>query len=177
MALPEAQLHREQLIAPFRPRNYPRDPPRDTALKRLGARLRSVPAFCRLRAAVDLSAGRLQVVELWVIPAKLEHESWDADEAALALAVRSLTIAPRDFAEKNTRIAGIGLHALARRYERVPDRSDRAVLADFLALAEGYPALIAAGGEFSIEVPSGGRWIGAIAPGTAVAVVRTFIGD
>jgi len=41
-----------------------------------------------------------------------------------------------EFIESNHRIAAAGLHALARRYERGADRTDRAVLADLMALAE-----------------------------------------
>ena len=89
--------------------------------------------------------------------------------------LRDLTITPK-FTEVNRRIAGFGLHSIARRFERGGDRTDAAVLADFSALAAGYAAAVAARGEFEITVPSGGRWIGAFGPGDAVVIVRTFIG-
>jgi hypothetical protein len=173
-AYPEAEIRRETLIYPFRPRPGFVPMPRHTALKRLANKLRSPPALGRLRAVAKFEAGELRVVELWAKPAKLEHDDWAEDEPALAILLRSITIRPPEFAETNHRITGIGLHALARRYQR-GTRSDRAVLADLLALAEGYPAAVAAGGEFAIPVPGGGRWIGAVAPGEAVAIVRTFV--
>jgi hypothetical protein len=52
------------------------------------------------------------------------------------------------------------LHALARRYERGPDRDDDAVLADLVALAEGFGNHALVGGDFRIPA-SGGAWIGA----------------
>jgi hypothetical protein len=115
-------------------------------------------------------AGELRVVEVWAIPARLEHETWAEDEPALALLLRSITIHPPEFAETNHRIVGAGLHSLARRFQRGASRSDRAVLRDLLALAEGCPAAVAAGGEFAITVPGGGSWIGAVAPGATVAI-------
>jgi hypothetical protein len=174
-ASPDAKARRETLVAPFRPTPGWQPMPRHTALKRLANRLRTPPALCRLRAVARFDAGELRVVELWAKPARLEHDAWAEDELALALLVRSITIRPPEFVETNHRIAGLGLHALARRYQRAAPRTDRAVLADLVPLAEGYPSAVAAGGEFEIATPGGGRWVGAVAPGSAVAIVRTFI--
>jgi len=174
-AYPDAEAHREALIAPFRPRPGFQPIPKHTHLKRLANKLRA-PSLCRLRAVARFEPGELRVVEVWSIPARLEHETWTEDEPALALLLRAVTINPPAFAESNVRFAGIGLHALSRRYQRGAPRTDRAVLADLLALARGYPAAVAAGGEFAIPAAAG-CWIGAVAPGAAVAIVRTFVGN
>jgi hypothetical protein len=71
-------------------------------------------------------------------------------------------------------IAGVGLHALARRYQRGADRTDTAVLGDLLPIATDYRAVARAKGEFSIPA-GGGSWIGACGPFDAVAIVRTFV--
>jgi hypothetical protein len=145
--------------------------PRHDAMKRLANRLRAPPALDRLRVMAKFDEGKLRIIEIWVVPARLEHSAWAEDEPAVAISIRSITIQPPEFVETNLRIAGIGLHALGRRYQRGADRTDRAVLADLPALAQGA---VGAGGEFAIPA-SGGRWIGAEASGEVVAIVRTFV--
>jgi hypothetical protein len=177
-AYPEAEARRSALIAPFRPHPAIKifmPKPRQIVLKRLASQLRATSSLCRLRHAVQFYRGRLVVTELWLKGTWLEHDAWTEREQTLALLARKVEIGPPGFTEANYRIAGVGLHALARRFERGGDRTDATVLADILALIDGYEAAVAAGGEFEIAVPGGGRWIGAVAPGEAVAIVRTFL--
>lgn len=68
-------------------------------------------------------------------------------------------------------IASVGLHALARRYQRTRAADDDAVLADLAALAEHASEE----DEFRCTVPTG-EWIGnlAAAGGRPVLLARTF---
>jgi hypothetical protein len=166
-----AETRRGRLLRPFRPRPGFTPIPKHAHLVLLSERLRHLRALCRLRAAAKFDDGHLRVMEIWAVPAKLEHDDWNETEPALALVVRLIKIEPPGYTEKDERIAAVGIHALARRYQRGQDRIDRAVLADLLALAQGA---VGAGGEFAIPA-SGGRWIGAVAPGAVVAIVRTFV--
>src|SRR5580704_5738571 len=80
------------------------------------------------------------VTEFWLKGTWLEHDAWTEREQTLALLARKIEIGSPGFAEANYRIGGVGLHALARRYERCADRSDHEVLTDLAALVDGYPA-------------------------------------
>jgi hypothetical protein len=165
-----------ELLAPFRPRPGFTPMPRHAALRRMAARWRRLPAFGRLRLVISADPGHLQILELRVTPSRIEADGWDEDELALAIKLTTIAIRPPQFEEKHLLIAGIGLQALTRRYQRGADRADAAVLRDLLPIATGYRAIARAKGEF--EVPaSGGRWIGAVGPTDAVALVRTFVED
>jgi hypothetical protein len=75
-------------------------------------------------------------------------------------------------------LAVIGLHALARRFERGADRDEHQVVADTLPLGRAFRAQVKSGAaEFAIDAPSGGKWLGSMmAYGTVrLLVVRTFI--
>lgn len=175
-----ADARRSALLAPFRPAESIRifmPTPRPGAMTRLASRLRTAAPLCRLRLTVEHEGDGLTVAEAWLMPAAVENDNWAGEEPALALLQRRLEIGPLRFVDEHRYVAGVGLHGLARRYERCADRSDTAVLGDLAALAEGYAAAAASGGEFEIPVPSGGRWIGAVGPGDAVAIVRTYMGD
>jgi hypothetical protein len=177
-AHPEAAMAAEQLTLPLRPREdfapiYGR-----SVLRVAAARWRALPAFGRLHQVTQLAAGKLELIDLRVEPSRIEAERWDADEPALALSLRTIVIEPPAYDEKDRLIVGIGLHALARRYERGSQRTDAAVLRDLVPLALAYPEIARARGEFAIPLSGGGRWIGTVgSPTDAVAVVRTFVRD
>jgi len=50
-------------------------------------------------------------------------------------------------------------------------------MADLRALADGYRAAIAKGGDFAIPTKSGGKWIGNVTEvdGRAMMAVRTYV--
>jgi hypothetical protein len=47
-------------------------------------------------------------------------------------------------------------------------------VADLLPIASAYRAIARAKGEFAVPA-GGGRWIGAVGPADAMALVRTFV--
>jgi hypothetical protein len=98
-------------------------------------------------------------------------------QPALAIVLRSLAVKPPAFEERSIVLACVGLHALARRYQRGAARDDAAVLADLHPLGRGGLEAFRDGGEFAIPAPGGGRWIGAVAPHDRTVMVRTFFAE
>src|SRR5712691_10811852 len=117
-AHPAVEAAADDLLAPFRPRPGWTPMPRHAALRSLAARWRALPAFGRLRLVTSFDSGKLQIVELCVVPCRIEAPTWDDDEPALAIKLTTVAIKPPEFEEKHLLIAGVGLHALARRFER-----------------------------------------------------------
>jgi hypothetical protein len=97
-------------------------------------------------------------------------------DSAVAIVSTSVICAPPRFAERRL-VADIGLHALARRYQRSTGWDDGAVLRDLLPLANAWGAVIAEGGDFAIPAAGGGRWIGSatLVRDAPVLAVRTYI--
>jgi hypothetical protein len=118
-------------------------------------------------------------------PGRLLLPGWDGDELAVVLKLRVVTIEPPSFSDVSVCVAVVGLHAIARRYERGTGREDAAVRRDLLTLAPGYVATfqdndeIEDGDDFSIPAPAGGGfWIGAASQSGGadpVLLVRTFV--
>jgi hypothetical protein len=163
------------MVAPLRPRPRFRPVPRQALLKILGRAWRDSEPLGRLDLVVKYVKPRLDLIDIRAVPAKVYCESWPGDdEPALAIIVDHLGIAPpAPLRESSTMLASLGLHALARRFQRGADRSDDAVKADLLALAHAAPDAVIDGGEFEIATPSGGRWVGAVVD--TYALVRTFL--
>jgi hypothetical protein len=167
----------DRLIKPFQPRPEFTPFPSHRLLYRLARDWDRLPTVGRLSSIASLREGRLQLAELRVIPARIRFEGWDDDELALSLRSIAAICAPPAFTASRTLIADVGLHALARRFERGADRSEEAVLHDLAPLAREHRGIAEHGGEFAIPATSGGRWIGSvtIVKGARVLAVRTFI--
>ncbi len=172
----EFEAAADRLLTPFRPRPGFSPVPRHAHLDRLARRWRALPTAGRLRRVVNSDPGDLQIAELRAAPFAMIFPGWDADELAITVVLRAVRIAPPDFAESTLNLTAIGLHALARRYQRGTDRRDAAVLAD-LPLGRHFGAHVRRGGDFAIPPPRGGRWIGAVMEtgGAPLLVVRTFV--
>jgi hypothetical protein len=169
----------DALIRPLRPKPNFTPMPRHEKLRELVSRWRALPNFNRCGGMAEFADGVLRIVELHLCPVRMRFATWndDGDELAVALRLRLIRIAPPHFAERDELVADIGLHALARRFERGADRDDAAVLSDVTVLGPAWRAAAEAGGEFGIAVPSGGRWIGSVTRvrGEPVLAVRTFV--
>jgi hypothetical protein len=123
----------------------------------------------RLAVAADIRDARLRVAEIRLTPSRMRFPDWgERNGPSITIALRMVTTAP--FVDQITTIGDLGLRSLARRI-------DAAILTDLKALGDGYPAAIAAGSDFPIPTPSGGKWLGAITAvkGAAVLAVRTFV--
>jgi len=137
-----------------------------------------LPSLSRLSAAAGFVDGKLKLGETRCAASRLRFTAWGGSEPepAIAILMTAVFSQPPHFAYEQSLIADVGLHALARRYERGEGRDDDAVLRDLAVLAHGHAAAVAAGGEFQIPA-GGGRWIGSttLVKDTLVLAVRTFV--
>jgi hypothetical protein len=147
--------------------------PRFDYLRDLAAKWRAQHDPGRLALLSQFDDGRLHIAELRISPAKMRFEA-GFEEPALSIGLHLVTMQPPRFREARAIIADVGLHALARRYQRAADHADVAVLADLEALARAWRGVA---GEFRVPTPSGGEWIGAATTvrGGPVLAVRTFV--
>jgi hypothetical protein len=167
----------EALIGPFRPRPGFTPMPRRSTLDRLARRWRALPAANRIRFSGKFEERKLVLLDVRVEPSRISLPGWAEGELALALVLRTIMLKPPAFFEVTVPLAQVGLHAIARRFQRGVDRTAAAVLRDLAPLAQAWPATIEGGREFEIPVAIGGRWIGAVmqAADVPVLLVRTFV--
>lgn len=152
----------ERLIEPFRPRSGapPRRAPKH--LRRLAASWLRLRRFGRLRCIADVNAGVLQICETFLVAGSLSLPGWHeaAAELGVYLILRRIVIAPPHYHEQVVPMAAIGLHAVARRFQR-GEPNDAAVIADINPLGLSYPDCVRSAGEFRVAVP-GGEWVGTV---------------
>jgi hypothetical protein len=174
----------DAILRPLRPRPGWPTPERPNWLKLLARRYRGeIESPCRIGVASRIEPdGRFVLDELRIRATRIVREGWcDGDEPALS--VEMMAVATKPYAIAVSLLADVGLHALARRFERGRPNDDGAVLLDLAPLGYRWAATVKSagpGGEFQIEAPaSGGRWRGAV---TLVAgrelpvlLVRTFV--
>ena len=115
----------EQLTAPLLPRDGFTPVFTKGMLSITAARWLKLPEWGRLRPVAHTNDrdGRLALGELRLIPFRTIMETWTEDELAIALALVSVAMAraPSTFNFDSQLLAIIGLHALARRFERGAD--------------------------------------------------------
>jgi hypothetical protein len=166
-------------LAPFRlGRALPRPAkPRRLAQdwRRLAKQWRALPMLGRVRLVIRQDATNLQITEIRLKPVRLTSAQWVVDEPGAAVALRAIRIEPGEpLREENLLMCTVGLHALARRFERA-EREDGAVLRDLREIGLGWPRIMAKAGEFRIPL-SGGVWRGGVTGGPAKTMaVRTFV--
>jgi hypothetical protein len=163
------------LLRRVRPRPGFQPMPRHDYLRRLVADWRALHDPGRLALLADFADG-MHLAELRISPTRMRFAGWhdEGTEAALSIGLHLVTCKPPKFREERAIVADVGLHALARRFQRASDHADAAVLADLAALA---PKWRDTAGEFRIPAPSGGHWIGSVTAvrGAPVLAVRTFV--
>ena len=134
--------------------------------------MHELPAFGRLHCAVERVSGGMHITETRVATMLFQPPEWQgASEYAVYLLSIEIGVLRGRMNINAKRLAVVGLHALARRYERGSGQTDDALLFDIGALAQ-HPL---PDGEFAFPIPTGGRWVGAAQ--NREASVRTFIGD
>jgi hypothetical protein len=138
----------------------------------------TLPTTGRLRLTASWKNKELRITELRAQGTAITGLDWQEDEPAVALVLHALRIEPAAkppvFREHHQTLAGLGLHALARHYQRAAMPGDESVIRDLAALATACPPALAKGGEFGIPVADDGVWVGAVADGCLL--VRTFLG-
>ena len=101
---------------------------------------------------------------------------WGEAEPALALSVMVVACEPPRFACTSARVAHVGLHALARRYQRGDGTTDAEMRRSLNPIAQAARDAIGGAGEFAVEA-AGGRWVGTVmlAGRSPVLAVRSFV--
>ncbi len=170
-----ARVEPEQarLLAPMRPRPGFSPMPSHAYLRGVARAWRRLPPLGRLRLSCTAEGGALRIVELPVVPMRIAAPGWDEDEPAIGVGLVTVEVRPPRLTELGVVLAAVGLHALARRYERGP-RDDAAVLADLVALARD----VVSGENLDLTVPTagGGRWVCRRRADNSL-IVRSFLAE
>jgi hypothetical protein len=170
-----------QLIGPLTPRDGFTPHYTQETLRITAARWGRLPDWGRLRIASKIrNRTHLQLAESRLCPFRVVMPGWDDTELSVAIALTVIDLRTPDFYREHVQVLGaVGLHALARRFERGADRSDKSVLRDLFTIGVAWPdAIRADSGEFEIAASSG-KWIGAVKSyeGKPTLAVRTFISE
>lgn len=129
----------------------------------------------RLASFGEVKDGKMKLAEIRCAGGKMRFHDWDDPEPSISIYSLGVISHPPAFAIERSLIADIGLHALARHFQRA-SRDDGDVLRHLLPLVGGYKGAVAAGGDFRIAA-GGGAWIGEVTTvrGKPVLAVRTFV--
>jgi hypothetical protein len=147
----------DELLLPFRPRPGFVPMPRKTRVAALAECWKAMPSYGRLRLVCNHTGNKFSLAEFRYEPAVIFSAGWAEDEPAIGVSIRMLTIEPPRFAEHCLALTAVGLHAVACRYQRGPNKDDKQVLSDMLTLAIQVPQIVqrdeSDGGEFVLPVP------------------------
>jgi hypothetical protein len=127
---------------------------------------RTIPVEGRIGLEIERSKRALIISEFRLTRASYEDNRWSQpfpqNSICLMLCTLRLTT-PAAFECTRRAIAALGIHAIARRYQRGFDNTDRAIQTDISELALNGTPLLSLGAEsqtFAIPCHSG-QWVGA----------------
>jgi hypothetical protein len=163
-----------QLLEPFRPRPGFTPMPRKARIELLSKCWQAMPSYGRLRIVYSHVGSKFSLAEFRAEPAEIYAENWHANEPAIGVSLRVITIDPPRFEENCIAMTAVGLHAVGRRYQCGPDKDDKLVLNDLLSLALQVPQIVRTDGEFVVPV-NGGGWVGAFREHDNMVLVSTFL--
>jgi hypothetical protein len=167
-----AEPEMTKLLAPLRPRPGFLPQPTHRYLRRVALAWRDLPSAGRLRLRCSFEKGVLRITELRAIPMRITSAAWTEAEPAIAIALIAVTVAPPTLTEHPVVLASVGMHAIARRYER-GSRDDGSVLDDLLELARD----VVGGQNADITVPTAdGCWVCRRYADNSL-VARTFLAE
>jgi hypothetical protein len=133
------------------------------------------------RCSSDDARSFLQIGEFRLLTADTRYDHWMSHEPSIAIELFSITINKKHCWLQSETYGVIGLHALARRYERCPQRDLETILADCKAIISHHAAVLH---QQDFTVPcANGCWLGGTvdadftngAPARKVLAIRTFI--
>jgi hypothetical protein len=147
----------------------------------------TIPDEGRIRLEIERSKRALIISELRLARATYEDIRWSqpSPEASVCLMLCTFRLTtPAAFESKRLAIATVSIHAIARRYQRGFDNTDRAIQADISELATNGSQRLGSGAEnqtFAIPCHSG-QWVGTIetvrlssGPDLPLLNVRSFL--
>jgi hypothetical protein len=168
----------DRVLRPLQPRPGWPEPGRGNWYKGLVARYRAIKSPCRLDLSTTIEPdGSLTMLETTAVASRIARPDWESDEPAISVEARAVGSHP--FRVERSLLADVGLHALARRYQRGWAIDDGSVLLDLTPLGYRWASTVKAGGEFRIDAPQGdGEWLGTVTEVEGrllpVLMVRTF---
>jgi hypothetical protein len=141
-----------------------------------------LPAFGRIAIETKSSRVNLHVRELRAFARTENFQGWTGSvEPAVALLLIGIELRRHRLQATKSTVATVGIHALARRFQRGFDTTDETIFAEFRAIAGVSPGITDAGTDFRIPV-SDGVWAGGVATVTddtknvsRALAIRTFI--
>jgi hypothetical protein len=146
---------------------------------------RTIPDEGRIGLVIERCKRALTIAEFRLSGSSYEDIRWSQrfpeNSVSLMLCTCRLTT-PAAFEIKRHAIATLGIHAIARRYQRGFDNTDRAIQTDISELALNVSQLLSASSQtFALPCPSG-FWVGAIdtvsvsgSPDQRLLNVRSFL--
>jgi hypothetical protein len=145
----------------------------------------TIPDEGRIGLEVERGKGSLIISEFRLSRASYEDIRWSQPfpQNSVCLMLCTFRLAtPAAFECKRLAIAALGIHALARRYQRGFDNTDHAIKTDISDLALNFSRLLGAESQtFAIPCHSG-QWVGAIetvrlssGPDQRLLHVRSFL--
>ena len=176
-----------KIVTEFRARAKKNKPPRASSVTdAIRAWRDGLGSFGRLALEIDEQKSSLQIRELRLTAAQATFDNWkpEVSEAAVCVVLMRLQADSKTFQFTTTKLAGVGLHALARRYQRAFETSDEAIKKDLRTLADAATVddHLALRDSFRIPASAGaGLWVGSstvISEGTGhqrILSVRSFI--
>ena len=134
-----------------------------------------LPLGSRLALSVKAAGTTLEIDEVRASSIAVRFGGWERFEPGICLVHATLRVAPHVCLLESQVICSVGLHALARRYQRSADISRSAIYDDVAALAAA--PVDGDGNEIEVRTKHG-RWLCLLVHLTErqrVAIARTFL--
>ncbi|MDR3530912.1 MAG: hypothetical protein P4L90_10210 [Rhodopila sp.] len=158
-------IAKEIRITANRRRRHHRTAWRENFLDDIAKRWGKLPSAGTLGTSIqhDKKCGSLMIIDDRVTASRSTRASWDGIELSFSIARTVIDLADGRCRIGEMTTVMIGLHAVARWYQRSFDRSDASLMRDFALLAKAAPDLLAqaeVGVEFEVAVqtPEGPPW-------------------
>jgi hypothetical protein len=165
----------EEIVQALRPLQL-----RPVFMERVRHRWFEMPDRGRLQCIATFEKRKLKLAELRVVAGTIVSSAWadGADEPGLALRSTVIVRSARGGRRESQILAHVGLHGIARHFQRAWDVGEEALFRDIKSLSDWYPETVTKGGEFAIPTHEGGAWMGRVISGgegsIPVLAVRTF---
>jgi hypothetical protein len=125
----------------------------------------SMPPDGRLSLEIERGKRELRISETRLIHSTYKDVRWSRPEFEQSVSLACYTFqltTPTAYVVRRSALAIIGIHAIARRYERGEDQTDEAIAADISELASNHARLCITDGEIFALPSASGVWVGGI---------------